>query len=248
LREQLSNMVDSGKLQRSRRRTYGLPYVKPKANYEIGRLQVTSQGYGFLLSEEPGGRDIMIAEEDLGGAIDGDKVAVLPRKGKGRPRGEVVDVIERNLDVIIGTLDYKKGYALLRPDDSKIREHFKLDPTTIGELEGGTRIAAKIIWPEEQPASKSRSKKKQKVEAYGQVTESFGKAGEDPEAEIRAVIIKFGLAEHFEPQVIEEAEAIPSTVKAAAVKGRLDMRPVNTFTIDGSDAKDFDDAPLCARG
>ncbi len=247
LREQLSNMVDSGKLQRTRRRTYGLPYVKAQESHVVGNLQVTSQGYGFLLSEEPGGRDIMIPEEDLGGAIDGDRVAVRPKTGRGRPRGEVVEVIERKLDVILGTLDYRKGYALLRPDDAKIREHFKLDPNTIGELEGGTRIAAKIIWPEEQELTSGKRSgkgkgKNKKPEAYGQVTETFGKAGEDPEAEIRAVIVKFALAEHFEPQVLEEAEAIPNVVKAAAIRGRLDMREVNTFTIDGSDAKDFDDA------
>ncbi len=254
LRALLSSMVDSGKLERSRRRTYGLPYKKAKENYLVGTLQVTSQGYGFLLSEEPGRRDTMIPEEDLGGAVDGDKVVVRPKTGhgrsRGRPRGEVVDVVERKLDVIIGTLDYKKGYALLRPDDSKIREHFKLDPTTIGELEAGTRIAAKIMWPEDQESpkksgkasTKKSSKKSQKAEAYGQVVESFGKAGEDPEAEIRAVIIKFALADYFEPQVLEEAEAMPKEVKASAIRGRLDMRELNTFTIDGSDAKDFDDA------
>jgi len=142
-----------------------------------------------------------------------------------------VRILERKHDRVVGTLEYAKGYAILRPDSPRLRERILLLPESVGKLEAGSRIVAKIIWPEESGEK----------DPFGEVVEFLGE-GDDPGVETRAVIVKFGLKDEFDPKTLAEAEAVPETVSEEMMRGRTDLRGVNTFTIDGADAKDFDDA------
>ena len=240
LRRELTTLVDEGKLIKTRRRTYGLPQ---EMNLMLGRLQVTAGGYGFVISDEEGQKDLFVPADNLNGAWDGDRVVARPNsqddnngrgnsgRENGRVSGEIVRILSRKHDLVVGTLEYSRGYAILRPDSPRLRERILLMPDSVGKLEAGTRIVVKIIWPEDSGER----------DPFGEVEENLGE-GDNPEVETRAVIVKYDLKDEFDPKTIAEAEAVPENVAGEMIAGRTDMRGVNTFTIDGADAKDFDDA------
>ncbi len=235
LRRELTTLVDEGKLVKTRRRTYGLPQ---EMNLMLGRLQVTAGGYGFVISDAEGEKDLFIPADSLNGAWDGDRVMARPNsqgdsngRDNGRVSGEIVRILARKHDLVVGSLEYSRGYAILRPDSPRLRERILLMPDSVGKLEAGTRIVAKIVWPEDSGER----------DPFGEVEEALGE-GDDPEVETRAVIVKYDLKDEFDPKTIAEADAVPETVSGEMIAGRTDMRGINTFTIDGEDAKDFDDA------
>ena len=230
LRQVLTDLIDEGKLIRTRRRTYGLPQ---EMNLMLGRLQITSGGYGFILSEKEGEKDLFIPVDALAGAWDGDRVVARPNSSRdnGRVSGEIVRVLKRKHDRVVGTLEYSQGYAILRPDSTKLRERVLLLPDSVGKLPAGSRIVGKMAWPETTGER----------DPFAEVEEVLG--GEaDPETETRAVVIKYSLKDAFDDSTLKEAEAVPPTVTGEMMAGRTDLRGVNTFTVDGVDAKDFDDA------
>ena len=231
LRQVLNELVDGGRLVRTRRRTYGLP---EEMNLIRGKLQVTAGGYGFVMSEDREVKDLFVPAERLAGAWDGDIVLARPmplRSDNGRTSGEVVRILERGHVQVVGTLEYAQGYAILRPDSVRLRERILLVPDSVAKLEAGVRIVGTMVWPE---VSGER-------EPFAEVSEVLGD-GDDPVVETRAVIVKYGLKDVFDPDTMAEAAAVPPSVDGDMLSGRTDIRSVPTFTIDGSDAKDFDDA------
>ncbi len=231
LKRALDDLVDAGELIRTRRRSYGLPQ---EMNLIPGRLQVASGGYGFVIRESGEGKDLFIPADKLMGAWDGDRVLARPNPLKsddGKPAGEIVRIVERSNRRIVGTLEYAQGYAILRPDSPRLRERILLTPDSVGRLDAGLRIVARMIWPEESGER----------DPFGEVEEVLGEQ-DDPEVETRAVIVNYGLKEEYDPDTLAEAAAVPDTVAGEMLEGRTDHRAVPTFTIDGADAKDFDDA------
>jgi len=231
LKRVLDELVDEGDLVRTRRRTYGLPQ---EMNLIPGRLQVASGGYGFVIRESGEGKDLYVPNDKLLGAWDGDRVLARPNPHKsddGKPAGEIVRIVERSNRRIVGTLEYASGYAILRPDSPRLRERILLTPDSVGRLDAGLRIVATMIWPEESGER----------DPFGEVEEVLGEQ-DDPEVETRAVIVNYGLKDDYYPDTLAEAAAIPSTVTGEMMGGRTDHRGVPTFTIDGADAKDYDDA------
>ena len=236
LRRTLNELVDEGRVIRTRRRTYGLPQ---EMNLIVGRLQVTSGGYGFVIPESKEGRDLYIPADLLAGAWDGDKVVARPNPAKsenGRPSGEIVRVLERGYQRVVGTLEYASGYAILRPDSPRLKSRVLLLPDTVGKLEAGSRIVVKMVWPEDSGER----------DPFGAVEEYLG-SGDDPAIETRAVIVKHGLKDEFEADTLAEARAVPDRVLGEMMAARTDVRATPTFTIDGADAKDFDDAVSIER-
>ena len=231
LRQLLADLVDEGKLVRTRRRTYGLPQ---EMNLVLGRLQITSGGYGFVIPEKEGEKDLFIPVDSLAGAWDGDRVMARPnpaRSDNGRVSGEIVRILARKNTQVVGTLEYSQGYAILRPDSIKLRERILLLPDSVGRLDAGSRIVGTMHWPETTGEKY----------AFAEVAEVLGDEA-DAETETRAVIIKHGLKDSFDPDTLAEASAVPPKVTGDMLEGRTDLRTVSTFTIDGADAKDFDDA------
>ena len=231
LKQALAALVDEGKLIRTRRRSYGLPQ---EMNLYVGRLQVTSGGYGFVIPDEGDAKDLFIPADRLHGAWDGDKVVARPNPMKsddGRVSGEIVRIVERKNTRVVGTLEFAKGYAILRPDSPRLSDRILLTPDSIGDIEAGLRVVGKVVFPEESGEK----------EPFGEVVDVLGEQ-DDPEVETRAVIVKYDLKDAFDEATMAEAHAVPSTVSGELMAGRTDHRNVNTFTIDGEDAKDFDDA------
>lgn len=230
LRSLLGELTEEGRLIRTRRRTYGLPQ---EMNLLVGRLQVTSGGNGFVILDE-GGDDLFVPADELGGGWDGDKVVARPDAGPSegnRQSAEIVRVLERKHKRVVGTLEFSQGYAILRPDSSRLAKRILLTPDSVGDYQAGSRLVATLVWPEDSGES----------EPFGTVTDYLGE-GDDADIETRAVIIKFDLKDEFDPETEKEAAAVPQEVSEADRKGRLDLRDKTTFTIDGADARDFDDA------
>ncbi|GBF05178.1 ribonuclease R [Deinococcus aerius] len=241
----LDDLTRTGEVIRTRRRTYGLPEAMSLVR---GRFQASAAGFGFVVPDS-GGEDFYVAPEHTMEAWNGDTVLVRmegrgdggrdgrssgPRRGQrgdGSPRASVARIVQRAYKQLVGTLEFSKGHPILKPDDPRARHRILLLPEGLEGLESGARVVVELFWPEQTGED----------EVFGQVTRVLGEQ-DDPETETEAVIVKYGLRGEFSADVLEQANAIPTQIPAEALVGRLDLREFNIFTVDGRDAKDFDDA------
>ena len=231
LEQLLDDLVHEGQIIRTRKRTYGLPEAM---NLVRGRFQASASGFGFVIPDS-GGDDYYIPEGRTMEAWNGDTVLIRPEGRGGRrgdsPAGVVVRVVTRARTQLVGSLEHSHGYAFLKPDDTRARHRIMLVPEGLDGLPDGARLVTELYWPENTGED----------EAYGQVLRVLGNE-DDPETETQAVVVKYGLRDEFPPEVVQEAETIPAQIPESALFGRLDLRDYNIFTVDGRDAKDFDDA------
>ena len=196
----------------------------------IGKLEVTRGGFGFVLRDTED--DIFIGPQAMGKALHGDlvKVKLLKiRKKEAKPEGEIIEVIQRARTEFVGTVEagYGDSYFLL-PDDPKVKTDFYIAKGKLNKAKPGQKVLAKMTkWELKSP----------EVE----VITVLGKAGEH-HTEMHAILLQYGFDPKFPDWVEKEAESIPETISKAEIKKRRDFRSVTTFTIDPSDAKDFDDA------
>jgi len=226
--EALEELVASGRLIKTRRKTYGLP---EKMDLIVGPVQVHPDGYGFVLVEN--GDDLFIPPAKMAGAWPQDKVVArkLPRKERGKVSGEIIRIVERARKTLVGTLEFSRGYAMLRPDDKRYHRRLLLTPDGLENLSEGARIVVEIQYPEETG----------EPEPFGVFKEYLGQ-GHTPETELKAVIHNFGLRDEFPAEALAEAKRIRNRIPQQTLRKRTDFRHKNVFTIDGADAKDFDDA------
>ena len=187
---------------------------------------------GVVTPETPGLRDLLVEANNTLAAWNGDRVVIREERNKGAdgPQGKIIRILERSRQSVVGTLEFAHGYAILRPDERRLPRTM-LVPDGLEEIRAGARLTVKLFWPEQTGED----------EAYGQVVEVLG-SGDSPEVETRAVIQKFGLHEEFSVAALAESEKVTLTIPESALEGRSDLRSKRVFTIDGRDAKDFDDA------
>ena len=198
-----------------------------------GTLQIIGEGdYGFVKLKDNQFKDIFIAGKNLKTAFDGDLVEVVlisTKRGKSL-EGEIVSVIERKRNEIVGTLQKSNSFYFVQPDDKKIHRDIYVAANKLGNAKAGDKVViGNIEW------------KSQQLNPEGQIKEIFGKAG-SYDAEISSIAREFGLTYKFPKAVMKEAEAIPEVIPTSEIKKRLDLRNKNIFTIDPDDVKDFDDA------
>ncbi len=225
----LDRLVREGQLAQPKRHTYALP---KETAVVVGRFDARGYRFGFVVPETPGLPDLFVGPEGMFYAWHNDRVVarIERKKGEDTPRGKIIRILERKRESIVGTLEFSKGYAILRPDDTRLPRTV-LMPTGTENLRAGARVAVKLFWPELTGED----------EPYGEIVDVLG-FEDSPEVETRAVIAKFELHDAFPPEVMQEAERIPLEIPESALEGRSDLRAKRIFTIDGKDAKDFDDA------
>lgn len=245
----LESIVETGEVIRTRRRTYGLPEAMSLVR---GRFQASAAGFGFVIPDS-GGEDFYVSAEQTLEAWNGDIVLVrmegrgdsvyrgdngykgnAPKrgqKGDGNPRASVVRIVQRAYKQLVGTLEFHHGHPILKPDDYRARHRILVLPEGLEGLEEGARVVTELFWPENTGED----------EVFGQVSRVLGDT-DNPTTETEAVIVKFGLHGTFPEEVEAEAGVIPTSISEDALNGRLDLRSFNIFTVDGRDAKDFDDA------
>lgn len=231
-REALAEALDSLEADGELVRTGRGKYVLPRAVRIEGRYSCTARGFGFVSSESRE-EDLFIPAENAGGALSGDTVqAVVEEPGYDGRRdvGKVVRIVSRGFGKVVGTYISRGKASYVVPDNPRIQATFDVK-------EGDTAGA------------RSRDKVELQITRYpdgarhpeGVITRVIGQTGA-PGVDIESVALSCGLPEEFPDSVKKELEGIPDEVREEELSGRRDFRGVPTVTIDGEDARDFDDA------
>lgn len=226
----LSEMEQKGMVVLTRTHRYGLP---ERMDLVVGRLQVKTRGFGFIVPIDHDQTDVYVGAGDLGGAMDGDKVmARLHRDLSGtRREAEIIRVLERAHDQLVGVLTTHGTYGFVQPDDKRLNQDIWIPGDSLNGAVDGQKVVIDIT----SFASNGVQS------ASGRVVEILG-FPQDPGVDILSIVRKYGLPESFEPEVLEAAEQIPEQVSETEIGRRRDLRDRVIVTIDGADAKDLDDA------
>ena len=233
LRRRLRAMVRDGQLIQTRRNAFGLP---ARMDLVKGRVSAHRDGFGFVMPED-GGSDLYISSREMRKVLHGDRVlaAVTGNDSKGRREGMIADVLERANDSIVGRYVEENGIALVVPDDPRINQDVMVPlQDTAGARPGQVVVATIVSEPtERQPP-------------IGKITEILGQAGAPgmaTEIAIRSHGLPFLWPDGVEADALAYGESVPEAMKT----GRKDLRDLPLVTIDGADARDFDDAVFARR-
>ena len=227
----LLDLEHAGRIVRNRA---GLLLVASRANLLSGKVQGHRDGYGFLIRDDAG-PDLVLPEHEMSKVLHGDRV--LARSAgedrRGRPLGEIVEVIEHRTDRLVGRLLNERGVMIVVPEDQRITHDILVPPGAAADAESGQVVVVEIV---QQP--------QRHVQPVGRVVEVLGRI-DDPGMEIEIAVRKFAVPHEFPAEALATAEQLPNHVTAADLGGRVDLRDVPLVTIDGEDARDFDDAVYC---
>lgn len=231
----LNRLEAEGKIYRSRNDRYGIP---ERMNLIRGRLQAHPKGFGFLIPDDRDHPDIHIHANDMRGAMNNDLVLgrVTGKNHAGKLEGEIIKIVQRANQQVVGLLESHEHFAFVIPDDKRInKDIFIPKHGMMGAVTGQKVVVNLVKFPEGA-----------RTAAEGEVIEILGHK-DDPGVDILSIIRKHGLPESFPEDVMAEAEQVPDTISEEELEGRVDLRGTRTVTIDGEDAKDLDDAVEVAR-
>lgn len=196
-----------------------------------GKLQTNAKGFGFLITENLD-EDIYISKNNLNFALNGDEVIVRRYKDSSgdKPEGKVLAIVKRVNTKFVGVFQNKKDFGFVITDESKMAMDIYIPKKKINGAKTGQKVVVKIEkWPEE-------NKKPE-----GRIVEILGYP-DDPHVDVMSVAASLDLPMEFNRAALAEAKSLPQEVSPDEIKERRDFRELLTFTIDGSDSKDFDDA------
>jgi ribonuclease R len=232
--EVLEELESEGIIFKTKKNRYGVP---ERMNLSAGTFQGHERGYGFVITNN-GEEDIFIPSDSVNGAMHNDIViARINKKAVGgrRSEGEIIRIVKRANKTVVGTFESSRNFGFVIPDDKRIFGDIYIPKSEINGAVSGQKVEAKIlVWPE-----KRRN-------AEGTIIEIIGDKNE-PGTDILSIIRSFNLKEEFPGEVIKEAESFGQTVTDEMREGRRDIRDLRMITIDGEDAKDFDDAVSIER-
>jgi ribonuclease R len=232
-REYLRDLVDEGKVIRIRGNRYGLP---AKMNLIVGRVKTHPDGYGFVIPETEGEEDVFISPRNLKEAMNGDRVAAriesIRRKGK---EGSVIRILERKTRKVVGKFMRAKNYSYIIPEDERILQEVFIPEGETKRARPNQMVVAEIT---QYPTERARPE--------GRITHILGYP-DDPKIEPQIIIHKYDLVHRFSSAALKEAQSLPLTPSSHEYKDRIDLRGIPTFTIDGENARDFDDAVSIER-
>jgi len=232
-REYLRDLADEGKVVRIRGNRYGLP---SKMNLIVGRVKAHPDGYGFVIPETEGEEDIFISSRNLKEAMHGDRVVAriesIRKKGK---EGSVIRILERKTRKVVGKFMRAKNYSYIIPEDERILQEVFIPEGETKKARPNQIVVAEIT---QYPTERARPE--------GRITHILGYP-DDPEVEPQIIIHKYDLPYRFTSAALKEAQNLPPASSSHETKGRIDLRGIPTFTIDGENARDFDDAVSIER-
>ncbi|MED5461079.1 MAG: RNB domain-containing ribonuclease, partial [Pseudomonadota bacterium] len=221
-------MVRSEQINRNRRGEYCL---LARINLVAGTIAGHPDGFGFLRRDE-GGEDIYISAHEMRAAFHGDRVAVrvIGEDRRGRPEGELVEVLDRSIREVVGQFIREGGVGVVIPDNPKFSHRILIAKGAAGQAKHGDVVVARIL---DYPTRIDQ--------ATGEIVDIIGQPG-DKGIVTDITIHAHGIPTDWPKAVHEQADQFGKDVPEAAKKGRTDLRDVNLVTIDGADARDFDDA------
>ncbi|HLF24467.1 MAG TPA: RNB domain-containing ribonuclease, partial [Burkholderiales bacterium] len=237
-RDALQSVIDAlrelcrdGRLVRLKKNHYALP---DRQNLVRGRVQAHPDGFGFLIPEDKNAEDVYLNRREMRRVMHGDQVMVrIDRKQRGGTEAHVVQVIERAQKRLLGTYDEFDGKGYLVPMDARIAT-IPLHHAT-AKLEKGKVIAAEIS----RFGTAMSLPQATLVNVMGDP--------DDPEVQAQSIIFRFALPTSFPPEVHREATNASYEISAQEIAAREDLRDLPIVTIDGENARDFDDAVYVRR-
>lgn len=229
--ETLRELTRSGELVRLKKKHFALPRGQ---NCVTGRIQAHPDGFGFLIPDQKGTEDIYLNRREMRRVMHGDRVMLrIDRKKRGQTSAHVVQVLERGQARLLGTYDEFEGKPYLIPMD--------------------LRIAAAIPLTRAGPKPEKGKVITAEISRYGtafsppeaRLLETLGDP-DDAEVQTQAVIFRYDLPVSFTAETRKEASACPQAISSEELSSRTDLRSLPLVTIDGEQARDFDDA-VCVQ-
>ena len=231
LRKRLRAMQRDGQVISGRRGAYGVP---KRMDLQRCRVMGHRDGYGFARPLE-GGEDMFLSAREMYQVFDGDEVlvAVAGIDRRGRAEGQIVEVLERAHQMVVGRYMEESGIGFLLPHNTRIRNHILIPPKAKGGARHGQLVSVSLT---DYPSAT--------LGAKGRVEEVLGDHL-DPGLEIDVAIRAHGIPWEWPDAVLREAGGLGEEPAERDKLHRVDLRDLPFVTIDGEDARDFDDAVWC---
>ena len=228
--KRLGAMERDGQIRLDKRGYYQLTHP---SNFVAGRVQGHRDGYGFIIRDD-GQDDLFLPNAEMQKVMHGDRVLarIVGYDRRGRPEGHVVEVTDRANKRVIGRLLNENGALIVAPEDKRIGHDILVTQNTKKAKVGQIVVVELTDFPSRHS------------QPLGRVAEVLGDI-DDPGMEIEIAVRKYGVPHEFSDGALAEAAALPDEVRPADVRHRVDLRDVPLVTIDGEDARDFDDAVYC---
>lgn len=233
LKDALDSLIADGKVMKNKKNRFA---VSAHYGCVAGTYLATERAFGFVTPDvaegEPKPDDLFIPPNAGGGAWHGDRVLVKlteRKNGRGRREATVLRVLRRAGNELTGALVQRGNAYFVQPTSKKYPE-IMVDRHSLGDARVGDRVAVSVSHYGDE-----------KIMPQGVIQADLGEDG-TMEASIAAILHENAVFDFFPDEVLRQADAIPQEVDPAALHGRLDLRDKLIFTIDGDDAKDFDDA------
>ncbi|PKM96375.1 MAG: ribonuclease R [Firmicutes bacterium HGW-Firmicutes-1] len=229
LEDVLNDLIKEGKVIKTKKGKY----VRPQSVMMIvGKFIANPKGFGFVEIEGET-EDIFIPGKYTNGAFHGDQVAIklvkAAEQGR-RKEGEVVEILSRGKSEVIGTYQKSRNFGFVIADNKKINKDIFIPKSSEFNAVNGDKVVVKITsWGDDDKKPE------------GEITEIIGNIT-DPETDILAIVRDLEIPSVFPEAVKQQAEGVLQEIKEEELKNRLDIRDLQTVTIDGEDAKDLDDA------
>ena len=230
LTRRLNAMERDGQIRSDKLGSYALA---DHSGFIAGKVAAHRDGFGFVVPDD-GSEDLFLNDKEMQKVLHGDRVLakVTGTDRRGRQEGTIVEVVARANSHVIGRLLNENGVWIVAPEDKRIGQDILVSGSP-GKAKAGQIVSVELI---EQP---SRFK-----QPAGKVVEVLGEL-DDPGMEIEIAVRKFGVPHIFSAAALKSAAKLPGEVREADLEDRVDLRDVPLVTIDGADARDFDDAVYC---
>ncbi len=224
----VKELVKKGEITLLKGNRYGLT---KQMKLVTGTLVVHPDGFGFVQPKQAEQQDVFIPPRKLKGAVHGDLVtARIERDSPKGPEGSIIRIMERNLKEVVGIFHSGKNLGVVVPENERIHTEILIpNPRKYGHIDGQAVIARILHF------SRTGST------AEGEIIKVLGDP-DDITVQAQIVVNKYQLPHEFSKKAMAQAQEIPDRIRDQDLSGRRDLRNLPIVTIDGEDARDFDDA------
>ncbi len=234
IKKEINNLIESGELINTSKKKLA---TSKKVGILEGKITITKAGYGFFIPDDSTENDVFIPVVNLNGAMHNDRVIVQKnfKSSPDKPDGKVIKILNRGLNVVVGkVVSLTKNFAMVTPDSKRTNDiTIKLNSpnANIFGAKKGDKVVVKL--------TKFDNKRPE-----GKIIEVL--ISDNPvNVDVLSIVRDFELYEEFPKEVLVAADRVKTTIDEKTIKNRTDLRHLKTFTIDGEDARDFDDAVSC---
>ena len=229
----MEDLVCQGMVVEIKGNRYGLSSLM---HLVTGSISMHPDGFGFVTPEEGEGPDIFIPPKALKGAMHGDRVIVRIEHGRParRREGSILRILERKTRRVVGTFRRGKSIAIVVPEDDRLTFEVTIPRNATLKAKNGEAVVAEIV---EYPFEGRNPE--------GRVVEVLGDPN-DLNVQTKIVINKYELPHEFSPEALKDADGLTTAILPEDIEGRKDLRLIPLVTIDGENARDFDDA-VCVK-